>query len=41
MIDMSRPPERLHSQCAVILAPFVGIGVGFAALYVLMDKIFG
>ncbi|WP_257838588.1 hypothetical protein [Phenylobacterium sp. J426] len=41
MIDMSRPPERLHSQCAVILAPFVAIGAAFVAVGFILDKIFG
>lgn len=40
MIDMSRPPERLHSQCAVILAPFVAIGIGFVAVAYLLEKVF-
>jgi len=40
MIDMSRPPERLHSQCAVILAPFVAIGAAFVAVAYLLDRLF-
>jgi hypothetical protein len=41
MIDMSRPPERLHTQCAVILAPFVAIGVAFVAVGALLERLFG
>ncbi len=41
MIDMNRPPERLHTQCAVILAPFVAIGVAFVAFGVLVERVLG